>query len=374
MSAGGCGLIPRKKAPPARAYADLDHLASLHPGAKALSELDEEIRSLASLASVKEELPPLALPPPVSAPQPETLTETPPNRAAPEARSFVAQARQAGEIHLQSLSRELAETRARKMASRRQEFSADLEEEMSTEQARLQEPLWDAEEEIFQRFRRRLFNLRVSVEREGLPPEEKKRLESELEAVEAERQAALDAVRQESKQRLAAIREEKTRSMEEALARHEAQLLAEDEAILAGRRAQMEKELQAAAARLELEAAAAEEGVMEDTPAAKAAHDRVQLSRQLRAHRAQAESVVTESREALLSKLRGLKAARARLWEALQEEVKATLEDIGDEHGVTFIFDPDEAKDLPDLTPQAADWLQDYWQQAEPDSTADSRR
>jgi hypothetical protein len=350
----GCGLLPRPASAPRRVYADLDRLAALHPGAEALRQLDEEIKSLASLAGVSLDLPSLAVPPPVTPPPLPRAGETP---SAAQAESFVAQARQAGEKHLEALGRDLAETRERKVAERRRELKAALTQEMKTEEARAQEALWEAEQKVFERFRRRLFNLRTASERKDLPAEESQRLRSQIQQAEAEQQAALEAVRSQHEARLAEIRRARAGKMEEALSRFEAELRAEDEAVIAARRQKMEAELSAAAARLERKP---EE--QEKTPAPSPLPDRAGLERQLRAHRARAEETVGESRQALLSELDNLKAARGRLWEALLEEVRGTLEQIGAEHKVRFVFDSSRTQRLPDFTSQAAEWLMEYWQ------------
>jgi hypothetical protein len=57
-----------------------------------------------------------------------------------------------------------------------------------------------------------------------------------------------------------------------------------------------------------------------------------------------------------------LRQARQQLGKSLSEEVEAALEEIGVEHSVQFIYDPKEADNLPDYTPQATDWLKQYWQ------------
>lgn len=350
-SACGCGVTP-PAVPPTRAYINVDSLVPLHPGAEALRQLEEEIRSLSSLAGVDQPLPSLSLPPPVSFPQPPGPPPT-----APEAQSFFSQARQAGEAHLEALGGELAETRARKVALRRTELTAALSQEMKTEEARAQEALWSDEQELFRGFSRRLFNLNVGLARKKLPDKEKEELQKALRQVEAEQEAALAVVRQKSEQNLAALKKQKLQKVEDLLARHEAELRAEDEAVLAEHRSRMEAELSTAAARLQ-KTPPAQPAPPPPTPSAESRS----LARQLSTHRGRAQAAVTGSKKALLAELEKLKAARARLWNALREEVKAALEEIAADRGLIFIFDPAQAQRLPDYTDRAAAWLKDYWQ------------
>jgi len=365
----GCGLVPGHLPKQQRVYVDLHRLVSLHPGAPPLRELDAQIHALADLAGVKEELPPLAVPPPVPLLEPPEIhppsggkTTQGPAGLALQASSLLFRAREAGEKHLEALGRELAEARTRKSALRREELVAALEEEMRAEEARAQEPLEKQEDEILRRFRRRLFNLRANLARKDLPAPERERLQAELREAEAEQQAALAGARRKHQERLSAIRGAKAQEIAEALSRYEAQLRAEDDALLKTRQARMEAELAEAAARLER--GLPEEGDESPPPhqTRQPSPDTTELSRHLRAHRARAQAAVSASAKALLSELANLRAARSRLWEALLEEVKMALEEIGSEQQVEFVFDPRQAKRLPDFTQKAAAWLKHYWQ------------
>jgi len=356
----GCGLFPRQSAP-ARAYVDTGRLLSLHPGIQALKQLDSEFKATADLAGVKEQLQPILPPPPIALPSAIATSGgplaplTPP--AAEQARSFLSRAQAAAATHLESLGQELADTRARKLAQRRKDMLPALEQEMKTEQARLHEPQRQEEQKVFEQYRVSLFNLQVNLKRKNLSDKERTSLQSELKEIEAKQDAAVAAVRNKYKEMLANLRAEKTQKLEEVLANCAAQLKSEDEAILAEHRAKMEVEFSAAASSLQgsmKESKAAGEAV----PSAPPPNN---LARQLKQQHTQAQAVVSGSQKALLEKLTNLRGARARLWAALQDEVKSALEEVGADHGVEFIFDRSKARKLPDYTDKAAGWLRTYW-------------
>jgi len=356
----GCGLFPRQSAP-VRAYVDTSRLLALHPGIQALKQLDGEFKATADLAGVKEQLQPILPPPPIALPTADTARGgplaplNPP--AAEQARSFLTRAQAAAATHLESLGQELADTRARKLAQRRKDMLPALEQEMKTEQARLHEPQRQEEQKVFEQYRVLLFNLQVNLKGKNLSEKERTSLQSELKETEAKQDAAVAAVRNKYKEMLANLRGEKMLKLEQVLANYEAQLKSEDEAILAEHRVKMEVEFSAAASSLQ-------GSMKESKPAGGAlppAPRKNNLARQLKQQHAQAQAVVSGSHKALLEKLTNLRGARARLWAALQDEVKSALEEAGADHGVEFIFERAQAKKLPDYTDKAAGWLKDYW-------------
>jgi hypothetical protein len=353
----GCGLFPRQSAP-VRAYVDTSRLLSLHPGIQALKQLDSEFKATADLAGVKEQLQPILPPAPIALPAAMAASGgplTPP--AAEQARSFLSRAQAAAATHLELLGQELADTRNRKVAQRRKDMLPALEQEMKTEQARLHEPQRQEEQQVFEQYRVALFNLQVNLKRKNLSEKERTSLQNELKEIEAKQDAAVAAVRNKYKEMLANLRAERTQKLEQVLANYEAQLKSEDEAILAEHRAKMQVEFSAAATSLQ--------GSMKENKVAVGALPPApqinNLARQLKQQHAQAEAVVSGSQKALLEKLTNLRDARARLWAALQDEVKSALEEAGADHGVEFVFDRAKAKKSPDYTDKAAEWLKDYW-------------
>ncbi len=350
----GCGLLPRRATAVRRVYADLPQLLPLHPGFGPLRELDAEIRSLSTLAGVKEELPALPVPPPVEIP-----LSSPPHAPGAEVGTLVSHAQAAGEEHLQALGQELAEARARKLAPRRAELTAALEEETRAEKAALKESQAAEEDAVFRKFRRQLFNLRENLARKNLPSAEKEKLQAQLRRTETEQETALAEVRRQHQEKLAVAHTEKTTEVEKALAGYEAQLRAEDDALVSLRRKRMQAELAQAASRLQTPPRR-EETRTAGPPVVPTTEE---ITRQLRGQQAAARGAITTSRTALLSQLDKLRAARARLRASLQQEVEAALQDIGTDRGLQFVFDFSEAKSLPDSTADAAAWLKNYWSQ-----------
>jgi len=348
-AAGGCGLLPRPAPPAKTVFVNFPQLSRLHPGAKALGEMDQEITALAKLAGVELTLPEIPVPAPASLPAPPSA-----GPGGEEKKAFLSQAQQAGETHLTALRQELAETRARKGAQRRSELLVGLKQVMKVAQAQGKEAQGKQEAEVYARHRRALFNLRANLLLQNLPGEEKTRLTAQLQAEEAAQAGEITAVRAAAQQKLAQFQQDQMQEIEKLLAAYERELADQDEALTAARKAKMQQELETAAARLTEQAKTDRPVSPQPTPA--------ELAQAVAAQKKQAGALVGESRRELLNKLIELRQARARLGQSLGEEVAAALTEIGAEQNLRIVYDPQEAKNRPDYTLQTAEWLKQYWQ------------
>jgi hypothetical protein len=224
---------------------------------------------------------------------------------------------------------------------------------MKVAQAQAKEVQRQKEAEVFQRHRHALFNLRAKLLLPSLTAEEKTRVTSQLQAEEAAQAEAAAGVGQATGAELAQLQQTKMQEIEQLLGAYEQELAAQDEILAADRKAKMQQELETAAARLTEQAGGEKTVSPQPTPA--------ELAQAVAAQKKQAGIMVNESRRELLDKLAELRQARQQLGKSLSEEVQAALEEIGKEQGVIFIYSPEEAKNLPDYTSQATDWLKQYW-------------
>jgi hypothetical protein len=352
---GGCGLLPGATPPGKRVFVDYSQLALLPPGAPALREMDKEILSLAKLAGVEVTLPPIPVPPPTPMPAANSPLGKPGEVVQ---QAFASQAQQVEETHLTALREELAGARARNVERRKQELLAGLKPEMKVAQAQTRESQWQKEDAVFQRHRRALFNLQANLSRPQLTPKQKADFSSLLQAEEAAQANEIAGVRAATREELARVQQGKLEEIDKLLAAYEEELAGQDEALVTARKEKMRQSLEEAASHL------AKSPLPEKAGAAPPPSP-VELGKQITAQRAQAGAIVSESRQALLSRLDALRQARQRLGESLSKDIQAALEEVGGEQNLVFVFDAKEKGKLPNYTPQAKDWLKEYWRAAD---------